>query len=82
MTLRVDGKEFEEVADPLLPNGNWVLQLSPDHQSYFNSIMNQSMTFDRDGIIMQGQVTQAEIHTNNTSRGNQPQLSVQIVSSN
>lgn len=75
-TIEVDGNKYELVADSMLSQNDWVVQVDPEHEPFFNSIKmtNKTFTLD-DGQSMNGAVIKVESHQFNQ---NKIQIQVQI----
>jgi hypothetical protein len=77
-TLSVDNNTFELVANSHVHPHDWVVQLSPENASYFESLRGQSKTFrlhDDSELALTGYVLATEVHAYNMG---QQQLQVQI----
>ncbi|MBK9145150.1 MAG: hypothetical protein IPM23_21875 [Candidatus Melainabacteria bacterium] len=80
-TIQVDGDSFDLVADSVVQQSDWIVQTSPEHQGFFESIKGEEKTFDLDDdqrFTMKGYVLETSVHTHNTAKQNTPQLQVQI----
>ena len=75
-TITVDATTYELIADSMLSQNDWVVQVAPEHEPFFNSIkgQNKSFTLD-DGQSLNGSVIKVEPHRFNQ---NKPQVQVQI----
>lgn len=80
-TFSVDGQSFDLVADSVVQQNDWVVQVEPEHAGFFAGIKGKEkqFTLDDDGKLeMVGYVLETETHTFNTANKNAPQLQVQV----
>ena len=80
-TFSVDGQSFDLVADSMVNQNTWVVQVDPEHAGYFAGIQGdeKQFTLDDDGKLeMTGYVLKSETHTHNTANKNAPQLQLQV----
>lgn len=76
--LEVDGTTFELVADSVVMQNDWIVQVSTEHSAYFNSIKGKVKLFRLEvegNHSLEGYVLSTETHKHNLGK---PQLQIQI----